>query len=176
MKRIIVFLLSVAILFSCSEFIVDSGSKELEMQINCLLDQWHKDAADAQLEPYLALMHENSVYLGTDGTENWTKTEFRSFCEPHFSKGKAWNFTCLERNVYSSDDQQTVFFDEILKTALGPCRGTGLFMKSNSDWKLKQYVLSILVDNKDISGVLELKQVNDSILISNQELLVNTDK
>lgn len=63
-----------------------------------------------------------------------------------------------------------VWFDELLKTALGPCRGSGVFIKSNSEWKLKQYVLSMLVDNKDISAVLAIKQFNDSVFIMDTQL------
>lgn len=76
---------------ACSETENKPSEKSLELRINQLMDQWHKDAAEAKLESYLALMHEQSVYIGTDGTENWNKPEFRAFCEPPFAKGKAWD-------------------------------------------------------------------------------------
>lgn len=176
MKKVVWLFSLCLVLFACKEPMLEIELKSPKEDINQLINQWHKDAANAKLEPYLALMHQESVYIGTDGTENWNKSAFRLFCEPHFAKGKAWDFTCLERNIYSSDDQQMVWFDEILETALGPCRGSGVLIMSNSEWKLKQYVLSMLVDNKDISTVLDVKQYNDSIFIKDTQFKNALDK
>jgi hypothetical protein len=145
---------------------IESQQTDYKLEINNLLDKWHKDAADTNIEDYFSLMHEDFVFIGTDGTENWDKELFRKFCEPYFEQGRAWDFKSLERNIYISDDSKTVWFDEVLDSQLGPCRGSGIFENIDGEWKLHQYVLSMLVDNNDIAGVLEMKRENDSLFLS----------
>ena len=169
MKKLVVISFVSLILFSCSskqEVETKVSDEDVNLEINTLLNSWHKDAAETNLEEYFSLMHEDFVFIGTDGTENWDKELFRKFCEPYFEQGRAWDFISLERNIYFSENNNIVWFDEVLDTDLGSCRGSGIFENINGEWKLHQYVLSMLVDNKDVTDVLELKQENDSILLS----------
>jgi len=67
-----------------------------------------------------------------------------------------------------SEEGDIVWFDEVLEGGLGPCRGSGIFEAVNGKWVLQQYVLSILVDNKDnkdVKDVLELKWESNSVFI-----------
>lgn len=164
-------ILSISITFlfiSCNQAVIieEQSTSEITTEINQLMTQWHQDAADSDLEDYLALMHESSNYIGTDGNENWTKEEFRVFCQPHFDRKKTWNFKTLERNVYIVETKNTVWFEELLEGALGPCRGSGVLEKYDGQWKLKQYVLSMTVPNDDSGNVLNIKSKNDSIFLN----------
>jgi len=167
-KRLTFLLLVITSILSCnnSETSDRSSNDKISLAINTLMDRWHKDAANAKLEDYLALMHKSSNYIGTDGNENWTKPKFRAFCEPYFAKKKTWDFKPLERNVYVNQSGNTVWFEEILETALGPCRGSGVLEKYGNNWKLKQYVLSMTVPNEDSKKVLNAKSVNDSLFLA----------
>ena len=45
-------------------------------------------------------MTDDSVFIGTDATENWQNKDFRAFSKPYFDRGKAWSFTAIDRNIY----------------------------------------------------------------------------
>ena len=95
-------------------------------QINTVLEVWHKNAADANFEGYFGGMTNNGVFIGTDASENWTNVEFKDFSKPYFDKGKAWSFTAIERNLYVYKDGEMAWFDELLDTHMGICRGSGV--------------------------------------------------
>ena len=129
-----------------------------------LLTNWHKAAADANFENYFGAMDSISVFIGTDATENWTKTDFANFSKPYFDRGKAWSFSAIERNIYANDEGTFVWFDELLETWMGLCRGSGVIENSEGRLKIKHYVLSVTVPNDDIQALITLKKVKDSIL------------
>ncbi len=133
--------------------------------IDILLDAWHKAAADADFDRYFGYMTPDAVFIGTDATENWKGKEFRDFAKPYFDRGKAWNFTVLERNVYSGADGTTVWFDELLDTQMKICRGSGVLIKQEGEWKIRHYVLSITVPNDDIPQLIEIKKDTDNKLM-----------
>ncbi|CAM4089120.1 nuclear transport factor 2 family protein [Gillisia hiemivivida] len=139
------------------------NSKE---KINTALENWHKAAANANFDEYFGLMTKDGVFIGTDATENWQNKEFREFSKPYFDKGKAWSFTTLERNIYTEKDNSLAWFDELLSTQMGICRGSGVMEKVDGAWKVKHYVLSIAIPNDDVSEVTEMKKQTDSLLIS----------
>ncbi len=125
--------------------------------IDLMLDNWHLGATNADSTAYFDLMTTNSIYVGTDKAEVWSKSKFLSFAAPYFAKGKAWAFTKVERNVYSEDFERIAWFDEVLDTWMGPCRGSGVVIKDdNGDWKVQHYVLSVAVDNEDIKEYLKV--------------------
>jgi len=133
--------------------------------INTLLDSWHKAAADANFKDYFNALSENSIYIGTDATENWTKKEFEIWAKPYFDKGKAWSFTALQRNIYFSPDKKIAWFDELLDTQMKICRGSGVLEKSNGQWKIKQYVLSMTIPNDNVDEVIKTKESIEAKLI-----------
>ena len=128
-----------------------------------VIDAWHLAAADADFDQYFSLMTKRGVFVGTDATEHWDNKAFKSFSKPYFNAGKAWSFTSLERHIYHNDT--TVWFDELLDTQMGICRGSGVLEFEEGQWKIAHYVLSIAVPNDRVSSLLELKKAQDSISI-----------
>ena len=134
-------------------------------EINSFIDKWHKDAAATNFEAYFDAMADESVFIGTDATENWNKKEFMAFSKPFFDKGKAWNFTSLDRNVYFTGDGNIAWFDELLDTQMKICRGSGLLVKINDKWKIKHYVLSMTIPNDNSNEVISMKSaIEDKII------------
>lgn len=126
-------------------------------EIDEMLDVWHLSAATADSTVYFDLMTANSIYVGTDKEEVWSKREFLMFAAPYFAKGKAWSFTKVERNVYSRDFIDVAWFDEVLDTWMGPCRGSGVVVRDDEGrWKIQHYVLSVAVANDDIGEYIEI--------------------
>lgn len=135
-------------------------------QVTTTLDNWHKAAANADYTSYFDAMTENSIFIGTDATENWNKEAFQKFAKPFFDKGKAWNFTALERNIYFSKDGKTAWFDELLNTQMKICRGSGVLIKENNSWKISHYVLSMTIPNDTTDAVIKIKAPIEDALIS----------
>jgi ketosteroid isomerase-like protein len=145
----------------------NTGSQTVsKKEINKVLEDWHAAAAQANFEGYFGLMSADGIFIGTDATENWQNKEFREFAKPYFDKGKAWSFTPLERNIYVSEKGETAWFDELLNTQMGICRGSGVLEKTQNAWKIKHYVLSIAIPNKNVDEVTQIKKEFDSTLIS----------
>lgn len=145
---------------------VTAQNKESNSEKNAIdnmLVAWHKAAAEANFDAYFGKMTDDSVFIGTDATENWQLTAFKAFSKPYFDRGKAWSFTTLERNIYVDDSQDTAWFDEHLKTQMGICRGSGVVKKEGDVWKVKHYVLSIAIPNENVSEITAMKRKWDSI-------------
>ena len=132
--------------------------------IHEVLDAWHKAAAEADFQTYFDLMGEQSVFIGTDAMENWQRDAFEAFSKPYFDQGKAWSFKARERNIYTSDDGSIAWFDELLDTWMGTCRGSGVLAKQDNSWKIRHYVLSITIPNEEIEPVIALKKTKDSLI------------
>jgi hypothetical protein len=141
-------------------------SVEAKKSITVLLDTWHKDAAEANFNNYFDVLTEDAVFIGTDATENWSKTAFQAFAKPFFDKGKAWNFTSLDRNIYFSNDKKTAWFDELLDTQMKICRGSGVLVMVNGKWKIKHYVLSMTIPNDNVDEVVKIKTPIEEELIT----------
>jgi len=137
----------------------------LQEEVNLWIDSWHKAAAEAKFDAYFLKMHEKSIFIGTDATENWDKTAFMAYAKPHFDKVKAWKFKVLERNIFYANDYKTVWFDELLDTSMKICRGSGVLVFENNQWYIKHYVLSITVPNENVKAVVEIKKdLEDKII------------
>lgn len=135
-------------------------------KVDKFLNEWHKAAATANFNNYFEAFTEDAVFIGTDATENWNKTAFQVYAKPHFSKGKAWNFTALERNIYFSDDKKMIWFDELLDTQMKICRGSGILIKTDNGWKIKHYVLSMTIPNENSDAVIRIKAAKEDPLIN----------
>jgi hypothetical protein len=135
-----------------------TGQDTTTDQINAFMDEWHEDAARADMEAYFAKIDEKGIYIGTDATENWTKEAFYEWSKPYFNKGKAWDFKAVERNIYISEDSQYAWFDEKLAYSSGELRGSGVLMQKNGEWKIVQYVLSLPVPNEKFKEVRDIIQ------------------
>lgn len=143
----------------------EENIKAVKRQINKTIGSWHKAAASANFEDYFDLMTEDAVFIGTDATENWTLPKFKKFSKPYFDSGKAWNFSTLERNLFVHENIMVAWFDELLDTQMGICRGSGVLKKENGKWKIHHYVLSITIPNENVDEVTKIKEEFDKALV-----------
>ena len=127
-------------------------------KINIILDSWHKAAANAEFDNYFSYLSSNGVFIGTDASENWQLDAFKTFSKPFFDKGKAWNFTSLQRNIYFDKSQNTAWFDELLDTQMKICRGSGVLIREGKNWKIAHYVLSMTIPNDNTDEVVKIKE------------------
>ena len=158
MRKIIVVVIGLVVIGCKSK--QATNQKKQESDINLVLNNWHKAAAEANFNNYFNAMTDDAIFIGTDATENWNKSAFIQFAKPFFDKGKAWNFSALERNIYFSSDKKTAWFDELLNTQMKICRGSGvLFLDEKGNWKIKQYVLSMTIPNDHTDEVVKIKSL-----------------
>lgn len=162
------FAIAFSLLFSGCDSPKSSFSKEQKAQLissaDEFMDDWHQAASNANYENYFGKMDSISIFIGTDATENWDKTAFASFSKPYFDQGKAWSFTAIERNIYANEDGSYLWFDELLDTWMGICRGSGVIQNKDGQLMIKHYVLSVTVPNDDIQELISLKKEKDSLL------------
>lgn len=155
-------LLLASITFYQCNFKVDGpykfSSSLLKASADSLLTDWHIAAAEANYENYFGAMDSISIFIGTDYTENWTKEEFEAFSKPYFDRGRAWSFSAIDRNIYHNEKGTFLWFDELLQTWMGVCRGSGVIENKNGIMKIKHYVLSVTVPNDTVNAFLKLKQ------------------
>jgi hypothetical protein len=140
----------------------DTRFKKLESPVNekdrveKFLDDWHLAASKADIKTYFDMLHDKSIYIGTDETEVWTKEVFYNFAKPYFEKGKAWDFVKKSRNIYLYSVEGVIWFDEVLDTWMGPCRGSGFIVKDEKgNMKIMQYVLSMAIPNDKVYDVIK---------------------
>lgn len=160
--RIILFCLILSC-FSCNKNTINlEKENNIKLEISDILDNWHKSATLYNHENYISAMSDDGVYIGTDASEIWTTTEFSKWSKPYFDKKHTWNFTKLKRNIYLDSQMQIAWFDELLETAMGICRGSGVLKRQDNKWKIKHYVLSTTVPNDLMRQVIDLKHQTDS--------------
>jgi len=142
MKRILS-----ALVFSAAA-VATRAQSPATADVVAVLDAWHAAAASADEAKYFSYFTPDAVFLGTDGTERWTRDEFRKWAHPYFARGKAWSFRSTARWISFSPDRSVAWFDEALDTPnLGPCGGSGVLVATPSGWKIAQYNLSIPIPN-----------------------------
>ena len=164
MKKLLLFILFPLLVTNVT------AQDNLKTQINMTLDAWHKAAAEANYKNYFDAMTDDAVFIGTDASENWSKSAFEAFAKPYFDKGKAWSFTALERHVYFSEDEKIAWFDELLDTRMKICRGSGVLVFANNKWKIKQYVLSMTIPNDNTDEIIKIKTpIEDAFIIKLKE-------
>ncbi|WP_313805531.1 nuclear transport factor 2 family protein [Flavobacterium sp.] len=162
MKKIFSILI-VTFLFSCASSAQKQATEK--QAINTVLDNWHKAAAEGNFDNYFNAMSDESIFIGTDATENWNKKQFQDFAKPYFDKGKAWDFKPLQRNIYFSKDGKTAWFNELLDTWMKICQGSGVMVKEGKEWKIKHYVLSVTIPNDNVDEVIKVKApIEDALL------------
>ncbi len=125
-------------------------------EVNNLMDRWHHAAAVADEDVFFGAMTPDGIYIGTDASERWRTNEMKEWSKEYFDRESAWNFIPKERNITFNNDETIGWFDEILETWMGDCRGSGVVIKTSAGWKIKQYHLAIAVPNDKVDGYLEL--------------------
>ncbi len=148
MKKIIIgFILLHLNFFNFAHEVLATESSATD-SINETLDSFHQAAAQANFKRYFDLLTDNAIFLGTDASERWTKTEFKLFVQPYFSQGKGWLYQVKQRNITLNSDGNSAFFDELLYNQnYGQCRGSGVLYKTSQGWKIAQYNLSVPLPN-----------------------------
>jgi len=147
--------------------LVFSQTTNTKMEINQLVNNWHKAASEANFNAYFELMADDAIFIGTDANENWNKKEFETYSKPYFDKGKAWSFISLERHIYFDSTGTIAWFDELLDTQMKICRGSGVVIKVGNQWRIKHYVLSLTVPNESIQSVISIKAPLEDPIIKN---------
>ena len=145
MKKIIIILIGFVPLF-------------VNAQLDQLVDDWHKAAAEANFEAYFGVMSDDFIFLGTAPGERWGKEEFASFSKPYFDREQAWDFKSSNRFWVFSDNKKIAWFDEDLETWMEGCRGSGILVKKKGEWKLVYYNLTVLIENEKIQEFIELRK------------------
>ena len=154
--------------FACSspqknEPVTDTA-KEKD-HINAMLDSFNRAAAKADFNAYFNFYTDDAIFTGTDATERWDKKQFMAYAKPFFNKGRAWDFTSIDRHIYFDKTGSLAWFDELLNTQMKICRGSGVIVKEGDNWKVKQYILSATVPNEQMDSVIKMKSaVEDSIM------------
>lgn len=168
MRKLFVFLFCFAIanLYAQAKLATASANKP-KLGIDQTLDQWHEAAAVADFELYFSYLTPDSRYMGTDASENWTVKEFKTFAKPYFERGKAWSFKAISRNIYPEKQREIAWFDELLDTEMGICRGSGVMVLVDGEWKIQHYVLSMTVPNDQADKVTALKKEKDAVIKKN---------
>ncbi len=158
MKNRFLVLLIFALFFACNNT-NNKTKKEYSAELNLLLDNWHLLAANADIN-YFDYIANNGIYIGTATEEVWGKQEFFNFAKPYFDKGTAWDFKPYDRNIYFNKNADIAWFNERLDTWMGVCRGSGVLQKTETDWKIRQYTLSVSVPNEKIKDVISVIKGN----------------
>ncbi|MES2799668.1 MAG: nuclear transport factor 2 family protein [Bacteroidota bacterium] len=144
-------------LLFCTLLMAASSYSQNIPALDVWMDKWHKSAAETRFDDFFAEMDDDFIYLGTAPGERWTKIQFANFCKPHFDAGEAWTFVSNTRFWTFSDNKKIAWFEEDLDTWMGGCRGTGVAVKKKGKWYLKQYNLTVLIENDLIDAFIELR-------------------
>lgn len=168
MKRNWIVYLMITLLAACTPKVEETAveskpdSQQVIAELNTFLDDWHQLAANADLA-YFDKMASGGTFLGTDATENWSTAEFREWSARYFEEGEAWDFTPYDRSIYLSADGKYAWFDEMLDTWMGVCRGSGVLSNSGNDWEIAHYHLSMTIPNEVTLKVIELIEHEEKI-------------
>jgi hypothetical protein len=136
----------------------DFNSLDQLISLDQMIDNWHIAAAQANFDAYFSATSANFVFLGTAPGERWAKPEFMAFCKPYFDKGKAWDFKPSNRNWQFAADGKVAYFDEDLQTWMEGCRGSGICVLENGQWKIAYYNLTVLIENDKIKPFIKLRK------------------
>lgn len=136
---------------------VDSS---LYLHLDTLVEAWHYQAAVAD-EAYFDKILDGGVFIGTDATERWTKAEFEAWCTDIFKRESAWVFTTKSRHIQWNARKDVAWFDELLDTWMGVCRGSGVLVLEAGTWRIAHYHLSITVPNERVKAFLALMQAEE---------------
>ncbi len=143
--------LLIAVAVACIAF-SSAVARDAKEDVNTALTSFHTAASKADWDTYFGLLTEDSVFMGTDASERWSKAEFQSYA----SKTRGWTYTKENRFIYIAADGNTAWFDEILNNEkYGTSRGTGVLIRTNDGWKIIQYNLTFPIPNDLAAGITQ---------------------
>ncbi len=122
-----------------------------------MLDDYHDAAAKADEARYFAHFAPDAIFMGSDATERWTKSEFQAWAKPFFTRGKAWTFHATRRVIHIDKGGAIAWFDEDLTTdGLGPSRGSGVLVAHAGTWLIAHYNLTLTIPNERLDNVRDV--------------------
>lgn len=124
--------------------------------LHALVDAWHQAAARADADAFYGAMAPEAIYLGTDAGERWLRDELREWASFAFERESAWDFKPRQRRLYTSDDGLYAWWEELLDTWMGDCRGSGVATWRDGRWQILHYHLSVTVPNDKMDGFIDL--------------------
>lgn len=127
-------------------------------EIGTVVDAWHHAAAIADEDNYFGAMTQDAVFLGTDASERWVRDTMQIKMQAAFDKKSAWDFKSKNRSIMVAPNGQIAWWDELLDTWMGPCRGSGVLVLTPKGWKIKHFNLAMLVPNDKVKDYLKLIQ------------------
>lgn len=140
-----------------------SARAEVPVDPDAVLDALHARAAAADYAGYVELFTEDAVFLGTDATERWPMDVFRGYVAARFATGGGWTYVPQERHLAASADGATIWFDELLVgERMGPCRGTGVLVRTEAGWRIAHYSLTLLIPNALAGAVVEQVRAHEA--------------
>ena len=157
MKKYLLFLV-VLTTVSCN-LNKNTNQEELQSKLDSLIDKWHHSATIADEDFFFSLLGSDAVYLGTDPKERWLKSEFISWSIKYFERDTAWAFYPYNRIWEFSDNYKYAWFDELLKTHMGVCRGSGVMALKNDKWEIRHYNLALTLPNEQMNNFRELQGI-----------------
>jgi hypothetical protein len=119
-----------------------------QQEAAAVIDAWHRAAAIADEDKYFGAMSTDAVFLGTDAKERWLRDDMKKAMEKAFAGKSAWDFKPRERHILLSANGQFAYWDELLDTWMGVCRGSGVLEKQNGAWVVKHYNLAVTLPNE----------------------------
>jgi len=137
-------------------FVPSGAMAGAEADIDIVMDRWHRAAATADEVVFFGSMTDDAVYLGTDPAERWTKPTFMEWSKKHFDRETAWAFRPYDRVVYISTGGDVAWFEELLDTWMGVCRGSGVLLRRDDGWKIAHYNLAVTVPNDLIEEYISI--------------------
>ncbi len=134
--------------------------------IGAMLDSFNVAAARADYTRYFDFYTADAIFIGTDATEHWNKASFMVWAKPFFDKKRTWNFRSIQRHIYFGKGGDIAWFDELLSTQMKICRGSGVVVKQNNEWKIQQYVLSMTIPNSQTKQIIKFKAAEEDSIIT----------
>ncbi|HIG60212.1 MAG TPA: hypothetical protein EYQ22_04900 [Gammaproteobacteria bacterium] len=138
------------------------NASQVPTAVDELLDGFHQAAAESNFDDYFGRFADNAYFLGTDAGERWSVTEFKAYARAAFMERRGWKYDVVQRNIETRANLQLFWFDEILfNQKLGRCRGTGVIVREEGEWKIAHYSLSMLIPNEIAAAVaIQTKKVD----------------
>lgn len=165
LQRFFLLLITISFFMACTDKKTPVDPAQARQEIGALLDSFNTAAGRADFNTYFSYYADSAVFCGTDATERWDKNSFMQWAKPYFDRGRAWNFTSVDRHVYVAPDGLMAWFDELLSTQMKICRGSGVLVKKGNNWKIEQYILSTTVPNAIVDSVTLMKAAEEDSLL-----------
>lgn len=160
MPKLLLSFLFILSIISCNSSMKDMSVKEKTstlQSLHLLVDNWHHAAATADEDTFFGSMTSDGIYIGTDASEYWLRDELKRWSEKYFERDSAWVFHPRDRHLYLDPAGHIAWFDELLDTWMGDCRGSGVLERQiDGRWLIKHYHLSIAVPNDAVQEYLKI--------------------